>query len=100
MTRGWTTKGDSEIAEWAQMEADFRLEDVNHSPAYFDLKKLAAFNGEYIRALSPEAFLEACRPWLTATDAPYPVDNFRDDVFLAMPEHIQPRCLTLADAPG
>jgi glutamyl-tRNA synthetase len=82
------------------MEGDFRLADVNHSPAFFDLKKLAAFNGEYIRALSPSEFLDAARPWLTAADAPYPVDRFSDDVFLAMAPHVQPRCVTLADAPG
>ena len=29
MTLGWTPKGGSEIAGWEQMEADFRLEDVN-----------------------------------------------------------------------
>ena len=100
MTLGWTPKGDSEIADWAAMEADFRLEDVNHSPAFFDLKKLAAFNGEYIRAMTPAEFLEAGRPWLTAADAPYPVDRFDEGVFLAMAPHIQPRCVTLADAPG
>ncbi|MCO5330090.1 MAG: glutamate--tRNA ligase [Ilumatobacteraceae bacterium] len=100
MTLGWTPKGDSEIADWAAMEADFRLEDVNHSPAFFDLKKLAAFNGEYIRAMTPAEFLEAARPWLTAADAPYPVDRFDEAVFLAMAPHIQPRCVTLADAPG
>ncbi len=100
MTLGWTPKGGSEIADWASMEADFRLADVNKSPAFFDLKKLAAFNGEYIRAMSPEQFLEAARPWLTAADAPYPVDRFDDDLFLAMAPHIQQRCVTLADAPG
>lgn len=100
MTLGWTPKGDSEITDWASMEADFRLEDVNHSPAFFDLKKLAAFNGEYIRAMTPAEFLEAARPWLTAADAPYPVDRFDEAVFLAMAPHIQPRCITLADAPG
>ena len=100
MTLGWTPKGDSEIAGWEQMEADFRLEDVNHSPAFFDLKKLAAFNGEYIRAMSPAEFLEACRPWLTGPGAPYPVEHFSDEVLLAMAPHIQPRCVTLADAPG
>ena len=40
MTLGWAPKGE-EIQPWSQMEADFRLEDVNHSSAFFDLKKLA-----------------------------------------------------------
>ena len=29
----------------------FRLEDVNHSPAFFDVAKLTHMNGEYIRAM-------------------------------------------------
>ena len=99
MTLGWTPKGE-EIQPWAQMEADFHLDDVHLSPAFFDLKKLAAFNGDYIRMLSPNEFLQACRPWLLAPEAGFPVDRFDESVFLAMAEHIQPRCVTLADAPG
>jgi len=99
MTLGWTPKGP-EIQPWAQMEGDFLLEDVTHSPAFFDLKKLAAFNGEYIRALSTDAFVDACRPWLLAADAPFPADRFDEAKFTAMAPHIQPRCVTLADAAG
>ena len=99
MTLGWTPKGD-EIQPWAQIEGDFRLNDVHLSPAFFDLKKLSAFNGDYIRMLSPAEFLEACRPWLLAPDAGFPAKRFDESVFLAMAPHIQPRCITLADAPG
>jgi glutamyl-tRNA synthetase len=99
MTLGWTPKGE-EIQPWAQIEADFLLEDVNHSPAFFDLKKLAAFNGEYIRKMSVEEFAEACRPWLLAEDAPFPADRFDERVFLAMAPFIQQRSVTLADAAG
>ncbi len=98
MTLGWTPKGE-EIQPWAGIEADFLLEDVNHSPAFFDLKKLAAFNGEYIRMLSPEQFMEACRPWLLS-GAAFPADRFDGATFMAMAPHIQPRCVTLAEAPG
>ena len=100
MTLGWAPKGGEEIQPWPQMQADFRLEDVNHSPAFFDLKKLGAFNGEYIRRMSPEKFLEACRPWLFAADAPFPADRFDEAVFLAMAPVIQPRATTLAEAPA
>jgi len=99
MTLGWTPKGE-EIQPWAQIEGDFTLEDVNHSPAFFDLKKLAAFNGEYIRQLTVEQFASACRPWLLADDAPFPADRFDEQKFLAMAPHIQPRCVTLSDAAG
>lgn len=99
MTLGWTPKGP-EVQPWSQIEADFRLDDVHLSPAFFDLKKLAAFNGDYIRMLSPQQFLEACRPWLLAPEAGYPAERFDESKFLAMAPHIQPRCVTLADAPG
>ena len=99
MTLGWAPKGGEEIQPWPQMQDDFRLEDVNHSSAFFDLKKLAAFNGEYIRKMSPVDFLEACKPWLFAPDAPFPADLFDASVFLAMAPVIQPRSTTLADAP-
>ena len=43
MTLGWAPKGDTEIVPWSEIEATFRLEDVTHSPAFFDIKKLRAF---------------------------------------------------------
>ena len=52
MLLGWAPSGDREIVPWSVIEDEFRLEDVNPSPAFFDEKKLRAFNGEYIRALS------------------------------------------------
>ena len=67
MTLGWAPSGDSEIVPWQRIVAEFRLEDVVPSPAFFDIKKLTAFNGEYIRAMSIASFIEACQPWLTAT---------------------------------
>ena len=65
MLLGWAPSGDREIVPWSVIEEEFRLEDVNPSPAFFDEKKLRAFNGEYIRALSTDEFIDACQPWLT-----------------------------------
>ncbi|MUH52516.1 MAG: glutamate--tRNA ligase, partial [Actinobacteria bacterium] len=111
MTLGWAPSGDTEIAPWSHMVQEFRLEDVNHSPAFFDLKKLAAFNGEYIRALSPEAFVEACAPFVLAPEVPWNPEQFNPVVFSAMAPLVQTRItrldevaamvdfLFLADAP-
>ncbi|MDG4765002.1 glutamate--tRNA ligase [Solwaraspora sp. WMMD406] len=67
MLLGWAPSDDREIVPWSVIEEEFRLDAVNPSPAFFDEKKLRAFNGEYIRALSVEDFIAACQPWLTAT---------------------------------
>ena len=69
MLLGWAPTGDREIVPWSVIEDEFRLEDVNKSSAFFDEKKLRAFNGEYIRALAPEEFVDACRPWVTGIRA-------------------------------
>jgi glutamyl-tRNA synthetase len=92
MTLGWAPKGDTEIVPWSVIEQEFRLEDVTHSPAFFDLKKLAAFNGDYIRALSLEDFIAACEPWIPAG-----WDRAR---FARIAPELQTRSQTLVDAPA
>ena len=96
MTLGWTPPGaeerGSEIASWDEMEAAFRLEDVTTSPAFFDLKKLAAFNGEYTRALPLDEFVR-----LAAAELP---DDWDRDRFTAIAPHIQQRLTTLKEVPG
>ncbi len=101
MLLGWAPSGDREIVQWSVIEDEFRLEDVNLSPAFFDEKKLRAFNGEYIRALSPEAFIEACQPFLTGTETiaapPWPSNAFDPKVFAAVAPFAQTRLALLAE---
>jgi glutamyl-tRNA synthetase len=80
MLLGWAPSGDREIVPWSVIEEKFRLEDVNPSPAFFDEKKLRAFNGEYIRMLPVADFVAACRPWLTGT-ATIPAPPWRPEAF-------------------
>jgi len=100
MTLGWAPQGETEIVPWSRIQDEFRLEDVNHSPAFFDLKKLAAFNGEYVRMLSVDEFVDACRPWLHGEAVPWSPEQFDESVFRAMAELVQTRIVTLADVPA
>ena len=63
---GWSLSNDREIVPVETMIDEFRLEDVTPSPAFFDVVKLTAFNAEYIRALSVDDFIDACRPFVSA----------------------------------
>lgn len=63
---GWSPKGDREIIPVEEMVDLFRLEDVNPSPAFFDLAKLTHMNGEYVRALPLDDFVDRCQPQLSA----------------------------------
>ncbi|MEO6651539.1 MAG: glutamate--tRNA ligase [Ilumatobacteraceae bacterium] len=96
MTLGWTMPGaeaaGTEIFPWSDIESAFRLSDVNLSPAFFDIKKLTAFNGEYIRRMTVDDLAEACGPWLP--------DEWGPEPFRSMVPFVQERLKTLADAPG
>ena len=77
MLLGWSPRGDREIVPLGHGRQEFRLEDVNPSPAFFDVKKLRAFNGEYIRALPADEFSPACQPWLEPTRRAVAAGAFR-----------------------
>ncbi|QNA72033.1 glutamate--tRNA ligase [Streptomyces sp. So13.3] len=97
MLLGWGPGGDQEILPYEELERLFRVEDVNGSSAFFDVKKLAAFNGEYIRALDPEAFAAACAPWLVAPYAPWKPEAFDQAVFETVAPLAQTRVAVLSE---
>jgi glutamyl-tRNA synthetase len=97
MLLGWAPKNDREIVPFDEMVAEFRIEDVNPSPAFFDVKKLRAFNGEYIRALTVPEFVTACQPWLVPERAPWPAERFDPDVFEQLAPLAQTRVALLSE---
>ena len=100
MTLGWAPAGDTEIVPWQHIVDTFRLEDVNHSPAFFDIQKLQAFNGEYIRKMPLEVFIAQCEPFLTGEIMPWPAGNFKQDIFRGMAELVQTRVTALTEVPA
>ncbi len=89
MLLGWGPGDDREIMPWSEMMPLFRLEDVNQSPAFFDEKKLRAFNGEYIRALPLDVFIGRCEPWLDP--------DWDRRVFAKVAELVQTRVAVLSE---
>ncbi len=106
---GWSPRGGEEIVPLAVLIDEFRLEDVSHSPAFFDVKKLAHMNGEYIRALSRAEFVQLSAPWVQPWSTPWqPSDReppWREDQFSAatyerIAPFIQERVATLGEIPA
>jgi glutamyl-tRNA synthetase len=99
MLLGWAPSGDREIVPWSVIEKEFRLEEVNSSPAFFDEKKLRAFNGEYIRALPAAEFVAACQPWLAGEigTPPWRPEDFDPAAFAAVAPLAQTRIGVLSD---
>lgn len=106
---GWSPGGDDEMVDLDTMVERFALEDVNHSPAFFDVAKLTNLNGRYIRALSTEAFIVACQPWVAPrvgewrpadADPPWPTERFDPVIFEAIAPLVQERVATLGEVPA
>lgn len=62
---GWGPKDGVEVRPLEEIVERFRLEDVTSSPAFFDVKKLQAFNADHLRMLPVGEFVERARPFLT-----------------------------------
>jgi glutamyl-tRNA synthetase len=88
---GWGPPSGREQLPVEEMVAEFRLEDVNPSSAFFDLAKLRAFNGDAVRALSVEEFLQRAAPWLA--------DQAEDERVQRLAPLVQERVAVLSEAP-
>ena len=96
---GWSPGDDKENITMQELVDLFTVERVNSSPARFDMKKLEAINGDKIRALTPEKFLEWALPFLTNAKV---ITGSNDEIELvkkALPI-IQERIVTLSEIPA
>jgi glutamyl-tRNA synthetase len=108
---GWSPHGNQEKVDVATLIAEFRLEDVHHAPAFFDVKKLTHLNGEYIRELTGAEFEAAAKPWVdpdpdgatwspSTGGPPWPPKRFDKERFASIAPVIQERVPVLGDVPG
>jgi glutamyl-tRNA synthetase len=61
---GWSIAADRDVFTMEEMTAAFDIADVNPNPARFDVKKAESINGNHIRALDAEVFVERALPYL------------------------------------
>ncbi len=105
---GWSPRGGDEKVSRETLVEQFALEDVSHSPAFFDVKKLTHLNGEYLRAMSLEQFVEAARPWVApwsspwrpTTAPPWTAEEFDEALFTRVAPLVQERVTTLGEVPA
>jgi glutamyl-tRNA synthetase len=94
---GWAPGDDREMLTLDEMISEFRLEDVNNSPAFFDVKKLSAFNQRYIQAMTDREFIDACRPFVER--GPWPPEQFDQTKFDRLAPLLKERVRTLGEVP-
>jgi glutamyl-tRNA synthetase len=94
---GWSPGDGRERFTLEEMIEVFSLDGVGNSPGYFDVKKLRAFNGDSIRAMSVDAFVAASEPFLARASW---ADRLDLDVFRAVAPLVQTRVETLSEVPA
>ncbi len=101
-TLGWGAPDGVEIRPLREIVDLFDISEVTSSSAFFDLKKLDHFDGEYIRALSDEEFIARSAPWLTGDrgERPWSPDEYDPDAFAAMAPLVRDRVTRLDQVPG
>ncbi|MDP1720744.1 MAG: glutamate--tRNA ligase [Candidatus Nanopelagicaceae bacterium] len=95
---GWSPGEDRENITMQELIELFTVERVNSSPARFDMKKLEAINGDKIRALSLEEFLDWSLPFMKKADVITGTDEEIALVKAALPI-IQERITKLSEIP-
>ncbi len=90
---GWSPPDNREIFTLDELAQVFDLSGISKSPAIFDEGKLKWMNGEYIRAMPPEAFLSIARPYMAEAIDP---DKFDCSLIARL---IQPRTEVLTEIP-
>lgn len=65
---GWSMPDEREIFSPAEMAADFDLAGIHLGGPVFDLAKLSWLNGQYLRRLEPEAFMDRLADWALNRD--------------------------------
>lgn len=96
---GWSPGDDRENVTMKELTELFTVEKVHSSPARFDMKKLEAINGDKIRALKIDEFLDWSLPFLTKAGV---VSGTADEIALvkqALPL-IQERIIMLSEVPA
>ena len=93
---GWSPRGEyaeQEIFSLDELRKVWSPDGISKSPAIFDPLKLRAINAEYIRRLSPDAFLAAAEPWIDQA-VHTPIDK------KLLCTNLQPRCEVLGEIPA
>ena len=96
---GWSPGDDRENVTMKELTELFTVEKVHSSPARFDMKKLEAINGDKIRALTLDEFLEWSLPFLTKAGVIAGSDSEIALVKKALPL-IQERIIMLSEVPA
>lgn len=98
---GWSIAPDRDVFTLDEMVDAFEVTSINPNPARFDVKKAESINGDHIRLLAAEDFLERCIPYLqSASLVSDPVTDSERSTLAEILPYVQERVALLGEVPG
>lgn len=98
---GWSLAPDRDVFSMEEMTAAFDVVNVNPNPARFDVKKAESINGDHVRLLSLDDFVERSIPYCSGAglfnDVPRPAERA---LLAAAAPLVQERVALLGEVPG
>ncbi|WP_439565952.1 glutamate--tRNA ligase [Microcella sp.] len=98
---GWSLAPDRDVFTMDEMTAAFDVANVNPNPARFDVKKAEAINGDHVRRLSLDEFVERSIPYCSGAglfnDVPRPSERA---LLAAAAPLVHERVSLLGEVPG
>ena len=98
---GWSLAPDRDVFSMSEMTAAFDVANVNPNPARFDVKKAEAINGDHVRRLPLDEFVERSIPYCSGAglfnDVPRPSERA---LLAAAAPLVQERVNLLGEVPG
>lgn len=93
---GWAPHGTQEKLSIEELIAQFDVNGVSHSGSIFDEAKMRWLNGEYIKELTPEQFVEQAKPFFDSSEIAGKLDYVklaellipRIEIFSEIPEKV------------
>ncbi len=71
---GWSPDGETTLFSTNELCERFRLDHISRNPAVFDPEKLDWINMQYLRALTPAAYVDAMEPFIERAGLATPRD--------------------------
>ncbi|MFN3707218.1 glutamate--tRNA ligase [Microcella sp.] len=98
---GWSLTHDRDVFTMDEMVAAFDVANVNPNPARFDVKKAEAINGDHVRKLEIDDFVERSIPYCSGAglfnDVPRPSERA---LLTRIAPLVQERVTLLGEVPG
>ncbi|MDY4987789.1 MAG: glutamate--tRNA ligase family protein, partial [Eggerthellaceae bacterium] len=97
---GWSLDGETTIIPRDVLAREFSLDRITKKDAVFDETKLDWMNGQYIKDMGADAWVQAARPWLVEAGATEEDIDARPEWYAKLYPLVAERLVRMDEIPG